>query len=224
MNQVAGNKKVKNGYTGWVLVLFVIFIAVALLPGPDDTVFVKEKPPATLKSLLPATEKSEAVLYFADKNYTGLKRFDVEIESDVSYENRLKIILAKLFVEAEFPIFPEETSLREVFIFDRTAVISLDGGFKRKFNGGVWTEILAVASLVNTVVESFDMIDNVRILIDDNETEFFVAHTRIAGNLTADHSMIVEEPAKEVEVEEEVETTGDEDMGKETKMSETSQI
>ncbi len=183
----------KTGYTGWILGLFAIFVIVALLPGPDDRVLVKKDTKVSLQSLTPELEKHEAVFYFADKNYTGLKKVTMEVESGPGLENLIKATLAKLFTDAQFPLFPEGTTLSEVFVVGSTAVISLDSGFRRKFNGGVWTETLALTSFVNTVVESFDAIDSVKILIDDKETELFVAHIRIAGNLHADDSLIVEE-------------------------------
>ncbi|VAX19483.1 hypothetical protein MNBD_NITROSPINAE01-154 [hydrothermal vent metagenome] len=189
----------KTGYTGWILGLFTIFVIVALLPGPDGKELLKEGKKVSLQSLTPELEKHEAVFYFADKNYTGLEKVTVEVESGSELENRIKATIAKFFTDAQFPLFPNDTTLSEVFVVGATAVISLDSGFRRKFNGGVWTETLAITSLVNTVVESFEAIDSVKVLIDDKETELFVAHVRIVNNLHADESLTLEEVKEDEE-------------------------
>jgi hypothetical protein len=61
--------------------------------------------------------------------------------------------------------FPEGSSLRD------------------EHPGGAWTEVLAVYSLVNTLVENFSDVKQVQILIDGNESETLAGHVDISRPL-----------------------------------------
>ena len=83
---------------------------------------------------------------------------------------------------------PKETSLREVFIYDNQAVISIDTSFRSHFAGGATEELLAVTAIVNTAVDSSEKVKSVAILLDDKNEDIFVSHVDISRPFFPDHS------------------------------------
>ncbi len=188
-------------FVNWKFIGVLALLGVTLWFSPSPDI---EKPILVTQriSMDPASGlKTETAisLFVADKNHTGLSRLEKMIDTGETVEEKIYGALKALFDEeaASSSLFPEEMVVREVFVYDTTAVVSLDGDFRRKFKGGVWTELLAVYSLVNTVSENFGEINGIRILIDDKETDFFVDHVDITRAFESDFSFVLEEKATE---------------------------
>ncbi len=189
----------KKGYFNkWPLIGIIAAIAILawLIPGPgDDDINITEKdsdPTAVKKVASKLSDDGKAVIYTASPDSENLTPTIVKIDKSSTLENRMKFLLTKIFNpenRAGSP-FPSGMTVETVFLYDNIAVISLDGQFRRKMSIGIWTELLAVYSIVNTLTESFSEIEKVHILIDGAEAEFFVSHVMIDRPLRPDTSYI----------------------------------
>jgi germination protein M len=146
------------------------------IPLPGDTV-------KTSKTL-PQTRQVD--LYFSD--VTG-RRLSIE-RREVKGENRVDL-LRKIMEElvlgprdaARLRTLPETTQVRTVFFKEETAWVDLDSAVRDEHPGGTWTEVLAVYSIVNTLVENFSDVRQVQILIEGNEIETLAGHVDISHPL-----------------------------------------
>lgn len=194
-----------RGFAKWILILALIGAAVWLIPEPGVEEEMKtgvERPVSTLRSAAPelSTVKRDIVLYLADKNRAGLVPTPASLETGEGLSEQVAAAIGRLFENGAAGLFPPETVAREVFVYSDVAVISLDGSFRRKFSGGAWSELLAVYSLVNTIAESFEEINKVKILVDAKEQEVFASHVDIYGEMTPDSSYTLA-PAEEASVD-----------------------
>lgn len=134
--------------------------------------------------ILPQTRQVD--LYFA--NVTG-RRLSIE-RREVAGENRgdlFQKILEELVRgpqdTARIRTLPETTQVRTVFFRDETAWVDLDTAVRDEHPGGTWTEVLAVYSIVNTLVENFSDVRQVQILIEGNESKTLAGHVDISQPL-----------------------------------------
>lgn len=135
---------------------------------------------------LPQTRQVD--LYFAD--VTG-RRLAIE-RREVAGEDRGDLILKVLEELIRGPqdttrirTLPETTQLRTVFFRDETVWVDLDSAVRDEHPGGTWTEVLAVYSIVNTLVENFSDINHVQILIEGVEGETLAGHVDISRPLAS---------------------------------------
>ncbi|MGK7344427.1 MAG: GerMN domain-containing protein [Candidatus Nitrospinota bacterium M3_3B_026] len=186
-----------RGYLKWIALLVLLAAAVWLLPTPGRTPRTGEK---ALTTAGPADGEEpenvviEAVLSLPGDGWDGLAAKTAEIEAGADPADRVEAVLRKILEDPQSPL-PEETLIRQVFVYDDVAVVSLDGAFREKFWGGPWRELLAVYSLVNTLTENLERIEKVRILIDDQEAEVFASHVDITEEISPDQSFTIEKEA-----------------------------
>jgi spore germination protein GerM len=135
---------------------------------------------------LPQTRQVD--LYFAD---VADRRLSIE-RREVTGED-LGDLLLKVLEElvkgpqdaARVRTLPETTQVKTVFIRDETVWVDLDSAVRDEHPGGAWTEVLAVYSVVNTLVENFSNISQVQILIEGNESETLAGHVDISRPLAS---------------------------------------
>lgn len=83
------------------------------------------------------------------------------------------------------PTLPQEGKLNSLFITpDGTAFVDLSKGIIKEQSGGTEEELLAIYSIVNTIILNFPSIKKVQILIDDKQQETFNGHIYIGVPLT----------------------------------------
>lgn len=180
-----------KGYGKWFIALCLLGVLVWMIPGSFDTEeIVVQKESGFVK--VPGV-KREIQLYLTDKSQMGLIQTGVTIDLGGTTEQKIHSVLEALFAENQRirGPFPQEIIVRDIFMHGEEAIISLDGAFKKKFMGGGWSELLAVYSLVNTICDNFELVNTVRILINDQETEFFVSHISLAGSLKPSSSLLL---------------------------------
>jgi len=193
-------KKSARGYWLWILILAFLGIIVWIYPVPDrDT---GQRAANTIKKAKVNRQsgpKRKIILFSPDKNGERLLKIDAAINSQDPVEDQIKQTLLLLFSGARLPtaLFPEGMIIREAFLHDRTAIISLGADFRKKLAGGVWTELLAVYSIANTLSANFDGIDQTQILINDHESDFFISHVSISKPIMADLSFAGDTDNKE---------------------------
>ncbi len=84
------------------------------------------------------------------------------------------------------PALPPDTKIRAVFITpDGTAVVDLDGAFRKPFPKGVASEYLAVFAIVNTLVLNMPRVHRVQILVDGKPAETLAGDIDIESTFSA---------------------------------------
>lgn len=159
--------------------------------GPRGANGVKKAP--VNKNLGPTRK---IVLFTPDKNGERLVKIEAAINSQAPVEAQIKQTLSLLFSGEQLPaaLFPESMIIRDAFVYDQTAIVSLGKDFRKKLAAGVWTELLAVYSIVNTLSANFEGIYKTQILIDDRESDFFISHVSISKAIAPDFSFAGETP------------------------------
>ncbi|VAX23786.1 hypothetical protein MNBD_NITROSPINAE04-1734 [hydrothermal vent metagenome] len=193
-------KKSARRYWLWILILAFLGIIVWSYPAPDrDT--GPHRPVGTKETtaIKHSGPNRKIVLFTPDKNGERLVKVEASIDSQAPVEDQIRQALSLLFTAEGLPapLFPEGMIIREAFVYDRTAIISLGEDFRKKLAGGVWTELLAVYSIVNTLSANFEGIDQTQILINDHESDFFISHVSISKAIKADLSFTGETTDKD---------------------------
>lgn len=149
-------------------------------------------------------EQAAVTLYTVEKGENGLEKTEAMIEASGDPAGMVKSAVEALLSWEAAPAawFEGDINVREVFVYGDVAVISLGGDFNTRRTLGVWTELLTVYSIVNTVTQSFDGIGRVQILINDRETELFMGHVSIASLIAPDLSLTIKTAAPETGMEE----------------------
>ena len=130
----------------------------------------------------------EVDLYFADLNG---QRLSIE-RREITGENR-EDLFARVVEELlrgptdgnRLRTLPETTQIRTVYFRDGTVWVDFDAAVRDEHPGGTWTEVLAVYSIVNTMVENFSEVDWVQILIEGGQSDTLAGHVDISGPLTS---------------------------------------
>ena len=173
------NRKSAQGYWLWIFLLAFVGIVVWSYPVPDRDTGPRGangvREPSVNKNMGPTRK---IVLFTSDKNGERLLKIKADINSQAPVEDQIRQTLSLLFSGEGLPatLFPEGMIIRDAFVYDQTAIVSLGEDFRKKLAGGVWTELLAVYSIVNTLSANFEGIDKTQILINDHEAEFFISH------------------------------------------------
>ena len=146
------------------------------LPLPDDV--------AESSKTLPQTRQLD--LYYADA--TG-RRLSIE-RREVTGENRDDLLRKAVEELVRGPMdtlrlrtLPETTQVRTVYFRDGTVWVDMDSSVRDEHPGGTWTEVLAVYSVVNTLVENFSEVQQVQILIEGKESDTLAGHVDISRPL-----------------------------------------
>ncbi|HJM83499.1 MAG TPA: GerMN domain-containing protein [Nitrospinota bacterium] len=186
-----GRFSLGGGFLFWAVVLILIGMFSWFYPVPNGfgtKTFWQEKSRVNTSANVVIQGRMKPVtLVLPDNNGEWLIRISSEIESAESVELDIERILTELFEESAKTneLFPADIAIRGVFVYDDVAVVSLSEEVREQCNPGVWTEMLALYSVVNTVVENFDNITSLRIIIDDKQSPVFIHHVAIDKPLNA---------------------------------------
>lgn len=171
----------------------VILILLGLAVVYGAFLFGKHTKPAGIPTpeegtagILSLPQTREVDLYFAD--LTG-QRLSIE-RREVTGENRedlyervVEELLRGPVDETRLRTLPETTQVRTIYYQNGTVWVDLDSAVRDEHPGGTWTEVLAVYSIVNTLVENFPDVEEVQILIEGSESETLAGHVDIRGPL-----------------------------------------
>lgn len=139
------------------------------------------------ESVMQAPEKIETgsvetkvKIYVTNDNLEGLSAKETGVAANLASDDKALKLARLVISEDGGKLFPAGTDVREAMVYDGTAVISMDGGFRRRFKGGAWAELLAVYAIVNTVAENIPEAPKVTFLIDDAKGDMFAKHVDIS--------------------------------------------
>ncbi len=131
-------------------------------------------------------EKITIDLYFADSEGSrlALERSEIPVGFiDILTRNAIEALIAGPEKETLSRTIPEGVEIRSVFVKNGTAYVDFTSAMSAKHVGGVWTELLTIYSVVNTLTENFSEIGEVQILIDGRESETLAGHVDISRPL-----------------------------------------
>jgi len=194
---VSDGKKYLKIFAAAILVGFVAWLAPS--PGWWSKASVVDAPAEGSSSLEARNQKSvQITLFFPDKNLANLVKERMTLNVPEETEGAIKAVLEELFNHSKVrnAIFPSGMEVLGVYLHEKSAIISIGGGFRKNYRVGAWTEILAVYSIVHTVCGNFESYKEVRLLINDIEEEMFASHVDISVPLAPDYSIVREEKKK----------------------------
>ncbi len=177
----------KRSFTLLILILLVLAVAIAaFLFGRRTRPAAPPTPEEGSAGILFLPQTREVDLYFAD---TAGQRLSIE-RREVTGENRedlyekvVEELLRGPADESRLRTLPETTQVRTIYYREGTVWVDLDSAVRDEHPGGTWTEVLAVYSIVNTLVENFPDVEQVQILIEGSESETLAGHVDITGPL-----------------------------------------
>ena len=188
--RVVTRRRSRQVRRGWIWVALVAGILGAALTvvlfrapgsGPVPRIQLPGSPP----------EAHEVVtLYFADPRWTQLVPEQREIPPQSEAMGKIRVLLEALVagpVGDAAPVLPKETRLRNLYLGkDGLVVIDFEPDAGELGAGGVSGEILAVFSLVHTLVQNVPGTQSVRILVGGQERETLAGHVKISEALQPD--------------------------------------
>lgn len=125
-------------------------------------------------------------VYFGSEDGAALVADQLEIAMSPKATDGLRPVLEALIAGPKskgVALFPEGTSVRGVYIIERTAYIDFSRQLIEGFTGGSSSEYLLVASIVQTVCANFSDLDSVRLLVEGKEVDTIGGHLNVSKTL-----------------------------------------
>jgi spore germination protein GerM len=169
---------------GLLVISFALVVAGSVgwwLARPDvqSQPMQEEEQPAQL----PASAKRVVHLYFADENgrYLMAEQRIIRQPADrIAMVYQLVDALIKGPHDGGGRTLPNTTELQSAFILnDGRAVLDFSAASFEDLPGGVGTELLAVYSIVNTLVLNIDSLRSIKIIMGGHETQTLAGHVAI---------------------------------------------
>lgn len=132
-------------------------------------------------------------LYFADRT----DRF-LHAERRVTDRPRDAAAFGRAIVQALIagphgdllPTLPAGTALRAFFIYGHRAVVDLSASLREHFPGSGRTELLAVFSIVDSLVFNIGQVETVTLLVDGSEAVTLAGHIDLSRPFAADMLLV----------------------------------
>lgn len=148
--------------------------------GSRDPIVRPERP-------ITAPAQLEVEIFFATSGggLTTEKRLFEATERSIEEQISLLVetLLAGPEQESLVAPFPDQTSLRAVFVVDNIAVVDLGGATLRDWSTGTTAEMAAAYSLINTITGNLPEIESVQILVEGREVETLAGHLDLSRPL-----------------------------------------
>ncbi len=146
-----------------------------------------------LKSFSETAADFPVYLYFADNSnqyLLGEERSGLASDDPVVFSRQIIDALIRGPFSGLVPTIPPATEIRAIYVDDKTAYVDLTREIAVSHPGGVFSELMTIYSIVNTLVLNVDGVDQVKILIAGQETETLSGHIDIQSPLNADMLLI----------------------------------
>ena len=172
----------------------------ALLRAPAASLEVEE--PAVEETAPPVAEGLSAAagrrinvrLYFEAPDREGLLPEEREVAFSADLARQLRNVLeelAKGSTSGLLPTLPAGTRVLEVFVQARgVAWVDLSSEATTGLPGGSKAELLAVYSIVNTIVTNFPAVSRVRIVVNDQPVTSLGGHVDLSRPLPPDMTLV----------------------------------
>lgn len=182
------------GYKNKLFVLFSILILA--VSGFYYLQAEEKKPEKDVKVLRQtvASKKEPVYLYFADKRSIFLvaeETFISHPKDPVSFGKLIIKTLVDGSISNRERTLPKETRLRTLFVDqDGTAYVDFAGNIKEFMKTGCYDEIIAIYSIVNSLVLNVPEIKRVKILIGGQESETLSGHLDLSQPFKANMYLV----------------------------------
>ncbi len=130
-------------------------------------------------------EPLSITLYYPHEG--GLATESAVIKRQPDTQSLARAALTSLFADqraAQEPVL-RDIRLRELYVDGSgTAYIDLTPGLRKDVRGSAWEEQLAIYSLVNTLLQNFEEIKQVMLLLDGREAQTLAGHMDLSRTFT----------------------------------------
>ncbi|HUU49466.1 MAG TPA: GerMN domain-containing protein [Nitrospinota bacterium] len=179
----AKKKEVNKRLWGVVFILSFLFIVTFFYYYPIKEGIKKEKEVLSQRLITSKGDVKRVKLFFSSIDGETLiteSRQIIDESYGVERAKKAIIELIKGPFEKGMQTIPKETKLRELYIDNNgLAYVDFSKEITQNYPKGVWTEVLGVYSIVNTLVFNFSEIKQVKILIEGKEAETLAGHIDI---------------------------------------------
>ena len=183
---------------GYKIKLFVLLsILVFAVSGFYYLMGGEKKPKKELVEVLRqrvSSKKEPVYLYFADKRSTFLVAEETFLSHPKEPASFGKLIIKTLIdgsISNRESTLPKDTKLRTLFVDqDGTAYVDFAGSIKEIMKTGCYDEIIAVYSVVNSLVLNIPEIKRVKILIGGQESETLSGHLDLSQPFKANMYLV----------------------------------
>lgn len=159
------------------MILGAVCVLILIRPGPNPG--GPESENAVGEGVPNAQPRMEVKLYFADREENRLVAETGYIPPAVSVQQRIQFLVNELLRGSKnlVSVIPQNTELRNVLLDSKeTVYLSFSGDIQKNHPGGVWTELLTIYSLVDTVIENNPEVKRVKLLVEEKEVETLAGH------------------------------------------------
>lgn len=180
------NEKTPLRWLKIILLLFLIVLAVIgavyfLIPWLSSQPLRKIETKSTIT--IPEGEKIKRTLFFCLEDRLAIEERDLPVSLKTDDLTAQVMDVIKELIKGPVtdlrltPVLPGETKIRGIFM-DSNGICYLDfsSDIQEKFPGGVWTELLSLYSVVNTLTTNFPEIKSVQILVEGYVVDTLSGH------------------------------------------------
>jgi hypothetical protein len=152
--------------------------------------------PAPAESAGPEAARRISVrLYFESPDRDGLLPEERAIAFSADLARQLRTVVEEIIkgpTSGLLPTLPPQARVIEAFVTARgVAYVDLSAEAAAGLPGGSRSELLAVYSVVNTVVTNFPAVSRVQLAVDDHETPSLAGHVDVSRPLPPDMTLVV---------------------------------
>ena len=140
----------------------------------------------------PVSPHTARIFFTTDGRHLSAEFFD--LPEDLTPYERITRLLDRLIrgPKSKYfePVLPDKTSLRGVYIVDNEAILDFSGDLGKNLPGGISPELLAVYSIVNTVILNVEGVNKVQILVEGETLPTLAGEIDISAPLGANPSLV----------------------------------
>ncbi|PLX41221.1 MAG: hypothetical protein C0608_06365 [Deltaproteobacteria bacterium] len=202
----AVKRRAKKSSAGLYLFTFFLIVGFAVVGGylyyfsPSTVETLKGEVSRQVKIIKEGLSKEsterEVILYYADPKWTRLvpvKRNITPAGSAPALAKKLIPMLAQTPGSGEAAPLPEGAAAREVYLGSKgELVVDLEPAFDEVRSWGSSGELLAVYSMVDTLVENVEGVERVRFLVGGKVSETLAGHILIEDALSPRYDLFNE--------------------------------
>lgn len=162
-------------------VRFLAMVAVGLMAGLALALLVVNKGEPEASSATPSMAKMtpfQASIFTPDESLSALTPEKVTLTAGERIDDRVRIVIETVTDPTRSKgLFPDGMNPHQLFVLGDTLILGYGAQFGENFSGGAAQELMGVDALVNSLVQSFDQIQQVRIVREGGEV--FIRHVDV---------------------------------------------
>lgn len=171
----------------FVVAIFSILVIVGIF------IFTSKKKAPKKEIVIEKAKTFNAVLYYLDDE-GNFKDVEKALQWYPLMEDRIKEVIDALckpdkgFISA----IPQSTKVINVFLREDTVYVDFSQEFISNHPGGTRAELETVYSIVNSIIDTFDGVNKVKILVDGKEIDTIKGHVYLGEPLVKNTEVLSE--------------------------------